>query len=132
MYDLKTIREKTLPLHVLIVDDEDAIREGTMKFMKKFCDHVDGAQNGETALKMVQEQGPYDIVVTDIRMPKMSGWALAKELKSMKVEIFVAIMTGSPEMDGTQHPNSDFYMSKPIDISNMVLMLEALIEKKGL
>ena len=131
MNDLQIIREKLTSLHVLIVDDEDAILEGTINFMKKFCSRVDGAQNGEIALTMVQEQGPYDIVVTDVRMPKMSGWALAKELKNLNQGIFVAVMTGSPEMDGI-HKDCDLYMPKPIDISKMKLMLETLIEQKGL
>jgi YesN/AraC family two-component response regulator len=100
--------------------------------MKKFCSHVDGAKNGEIALKMVREQGPYDIVLTDVRMPKMSGWALARELKNVDPNIFVAVMTGSPEMDGICTEDCDIYMAKPIDIEKMQLMLEALIEKKGL
>lgn len=132
MNDLQIIREKITPLHVLIVDDEDAIREGTINFMKKFCGHVDGAHNGEAALKMVLEQGPYDIVLTDVRMPKMSGWLLAKELRKLKQGIFVAVMTGSPEMDGIQNEDCDLYMPKPIDIGKMKLILETLIEKKSL
>lgn len=132
MNDLQTIREKISPLHVLVVDDEDAILEGTINFMKKFCKHVDGAINGEVALKMVQEQGPYDIVVTDVRMPKMSGWTLARELRNLNQGIFVAVMTGSPEMDGLQSDDCDLYMPKPIDLTKMKLMLDTLIEKKAL
>lgn len=132
MNDLQRIREKIMPLHVLIVDDEDAILEGMVSFMKKFCSRVDGAQNGEVALKMVQEQGPYHIVLTDVRMPKMSGWVLAKELKNMNQGIFVAVMTGSPEMDGIRAEDCDVYMAKPVDINKMQLMLETLIQKKGL
>ncbi len=132
MNDLQIIREKINPLRVLIVDDEDAILEGMISFMQKFCGHVDGAKNGEIALKMVQEQEPYDIVMTDVRMPKMTGWELARELKNRDQEIFVAVMTGSPEMDGIRSEDCDIYMAKPIDIDKMKLMLEALIEKKGL
>lgn len=132
MNDLQKIREKISHLHVLIVDDEDAILEGTIGFMKKFCSRVDGAQDGEAALEMVQEQGPYDIVLTDVRMPKMSGWALARKLRSMDRGIFVAVMTGSPEMDGVRTEDCDVYMAKPIDIDKMQLMLEILIQKKDL
>lgn len=132
MNDLQKIREKVTPLHVLIVDDEDALLDGAVSFMQKFCARVDGAHNGETALKMVQEQGPYDIVLTDVRMSKMSGWALAKELKKMDQKCFVAVMTGSPEMDGICTDYCDVYMAKPIDIDKMQSMMETLIEKQGL
>ncbi len=132
MYDLKTIKEKANDLRVLIVDDEDQIREGTIVFMKKFCAHVDGAINGEDALKIFSDNGPYDMVLTDIRMPKMNGWTLVKELKKIDAELFVAVMTGSPEMDGTFTQNCDMYMSKPIDITKMQTMLEMIIAKRGL
>ncbi|HEX5710145.1 MAG TPA: response regulator [Sulfuricurvum sp.] len=132
MYDLKTIKEKVNALRVLIVDDEDQIREGTIVFMKKFCAHVDGALNGEEALKIFRENGPYEMVLTDIRMPKMNGWDLIKSLKEIDPELFVAAMTGSPEMDSALTKNCDMYLSKPIDITKMQTMLEMIIQKKGL
>ena len=132
MNDLQKIREKITPLHVLVVDDEDALLDGTVSFMKKFCSCVDGAQNGEAALKMVHEKGPYDMVLTDVRMPKMTGWALAKELKNIDQHIFVAVMTGSPQMNGIQNKDCDLYMLKPITMDKMQSMLELLIKKQGL
>lgn len=132
MYDLKTIKEKVSDLRMLIVDDEDQIRDGTIVFMKKFCTHVDGAKNGEDALKIFREKGPYDMVLTDMRMPKMNGWTLLKELKQIDKELFVAVMTGSPEMDGALTHSCDMYMSKPIDLTKMQTMLEVIIEKRGL
>lgn len=132
MNELQMIRQKTSSLHALIVDDEEDIRESTVLFMKKFCTNVDGASNGEMALKMVKEQGPYDIVLTDIRMPKMSGWALADKLKNMDDDLFVTMMTASPGMDDVAHQKYDLYLSKPIDIDKMKIMLRTLIEKKGL
>lgn len=132
MYDLKAIKEKVNHLRILIVDDEEQIREGTIVFIKKFCAHVDGAKNGEDALKIFRENGPYDMVLTDIRMPKINGWDLVKALKQIDAELFVAVMTGSPEMDGIFTQNCDMYMSKPIDITKMQTMLEMIITKKGL
>ncbi len=131
MYDLKTIKEKVSDLRVLIVDDEELIRQGTIVFMKKFCAHVDGAKNGEEALKTFRENGPYDIVLTDIRMPKMTGWELVKALKNIDSELFVAVMTGSPEVDGAFAKNCDMYMAKPINIDKMQTMLEMIIQKRG-
>lgn len=132
MNDLQKIREKSMPLHVLIVDDEAAILEGTSNFMKKFFSRVDCAQDGEAALKMLREDGPYDLVLTDIRMPKMSGWALVEAMKSIDKELFVAVMTGSPDFDAREKKDCDIYLAKPVDIDKMKLMLEMIIKKKGL
>lgn len=132
MNDLQKIREKITPLNVLVVDDEDDLLDGIVSFMKKFCGCVDGAQNGEAALKLLQEKGPYDMVLTDVRMPKMTGWALAKELKNINQNIFVAVMTGSPLMNGIKHKDCDLFMLKPITIDKMQSMLELLITKQGL
>ncbi|MFA6188622.1 MAG: response regulator [Sulfuricurvum sp.] len=130
MYDLKTIKEKVNSFRVLIVDDEELIREGAIIFMKKFCTHVDGAKNGEEALKMFTENGPYAIVLTDICMPKMTGWELVKALKNIDTELFVAVMTGSPEEDGIFRNSCDMYMAKPINIDKMQTMLEMIISKR--
>lgn len=132
MNALQKIREKITPLRVLVVDDEDDLRYGMVSFMKKFCGCVDGAQNGEAALKMLDEKGPYDMVLTDVRMPKMNGWLLAKELKNINQNIFVAVMTGSPQMNGIQNKACDLFMLKPITIDKMQSMLELLIKKQEL
>ena len=127
MYDLKTIKQKVLSLRILIVDDEEAILKGTTVFMKKFCNQVDTAKNGEDALKKFKEDGPYDIVLTDVRMPKMSGWKLIEALKDIDTEFFSAVMTGSPDIDGVFKSKCDMFMAKPVDIYNMKRMMEMII-----
>ena len=132
MNDLKKIREKVSSLRALVVDDEDELRESIIMFMKKFFTNVDGAQNGKIALEMLKEDDSYGVVLSDIRMPKMTGWDLAEEIRSLDRELFIAIMTGSPEVDGEDRESCDIYLPKPIDITSMRLMLEAIIKKKGL
>lgn len=132
MYDLKAIREKVLSQTVLIVDDEEDILKGTAVFMKKFFNKVDTANNGEDALKKFQEDGPYDIVLTDVRMPKMTGWKLIEKLKNIDSDFFSAVMTGSPDIDGVFKTRCDIFMAKPVDITNLMRMMEMIILKNGL
>jgi YesN/AraC family two-component response regulator len=132
MNDLKMIREKVTHLRVLVVDDEELIREGTIQFMKKFCAHVDGADNGESALKKFNKDGPYDVILTDVKMPKMTGFTLVEALKNIDAELFIAVMTGSPDVDRKLKDHCDFFMTKPIGIDEMKTMLELVIQKKGL
>lgn len=132
MYDLMTIKEKVSSLRILVVDDEEAILNGTTVFMKKFFNHVDSAKNGEDALKKFKEEGPYDIILTDVRMPKVTGWELIEALKDIDTEFFSAVMTGSPDVDGAFKDNCDIFMAKPIDINNLKRMMEMVIKKKNL
>ncbi len=89
MNDIKTIREKVRSLHVLLVDDEDLILEGTSAFLRKFFDQVDTAKNGEIGLEKFKNDGPYDIVLSDIQMPKMSGDKLIEANKKDEYRLFL-------------------------------------------
>ena len=100
--------------------------------MKKFFTSVDSASNGAIALAMLKEGAPYDVVLSDVRMPKMSGWELAQMISSLDKGVFIALMTGSPEMDGGDMEHCDIYLAKPLDLEKMQVTLEAIIKKKGL
>lgn len=131
MSDIKTMREKVRSLRVLLVDDEALILEGTGLFLRKFFDCVDTAQNGEIALEKFKNDGPYDIVLSDIQMPKLSGDKLIAAIKKIDTHVFTAIMSGSPGF-GAEHDNSDIYLIKPINIDSMMQLLNMIIEKRQL
>ena len=57
---------------ILIVDDEPLIRESLYEILRIEGFHAQMAQSGKEALKFVEENG-FDIVVTDLKLPKMSG-----------------------------------------------------------
>jgi len=132
MNDLKKIREKVSSMNVLVVDDESAIREQAIIFMKKFCHNVDSAVNGEDALNMISKNHTYDIVLSDIRMPKMSGLELAEKINSTQKELFVALMSGSCVLYEKLNHKCDLFLEKPINLENMKAMLETVIAKKSL
>jgi len=132
MLEIKEMQEKVKSLRVLIVDDEDKIRQGTAVFMGKFFDDVVCADNGEAALKMFKEDGPYDVILTDMEMPKMRGDRLAQEIKTIDLNPFIAIMTGSPKEDIQSIKNCDMYLPKPIGIEEMLKMMDIIIKKFSL
>ena len=132
MTELQKIREKVSLMNVLVVDDESAIREQVVKFMKKFCQNVDSAVNGEDAFEKINQRNDYDIVLTDIRMPKMTGLELAEKIKSINENLFVAVMTGSYVLYNKINSNYDLYLDKPINLDNMKAMLETVISQKSL
>ncbi|MCU7834775.1 MAG: response regulator [gamma proteobacterium symbiont of Taylorina sp.] len=133
MPDMKTMRDKLQGLHVLVVDDEEAVLDGSLQFMKKFFNKVDTAIDGEEALRMFKEYGHYNVVFTDIKMPKSTGWELIQAIRSIDNDVYIAAMTGSPEL-GTDELIAlcDSYLRKPVNIENMTHILEKLSDRQNI
>jgi len=132
MNNLTTLREKVKTLSILLVDDEEKVLNRSVVFMKKFFECVDGANNAEAALKKFSDNDGYDIVMTDIKMPGMSGWELIAQLRKIDENIFIAAITGSPEATNVEIALCDIYLKKPVSIDKMVKMLEKIIKKRGM
>lgn len=132
MLDVKTIKEKVSSLRILVVDDEELIRIPMGDFMERFFAEVVCAEDGEDALNKFKEFGPFDMVFTDLRMPKMTGWELIKELRPMDEKLFIAVTSGDPEdtKDGLLY--CDLVMEKPASFENILEMLSKMVECKGL
>lgn len=87
-------------MKILIVDDETPIREWLDFCIKDNSEYqiVGHANNGEQALKMFKELMP-EIVLTDVKMPLMNGLELLKEIKSIKRETIVILLTAYSEFE---------------------------------
>lgn len=115
-------RRETADMKILIVDDEDYTREGLMESIDWDAfgiDEVMQASNGQEALKTARWFHP-DIVLTDIRMPKMDGIAFARELLESNKESRVIFISGYMEIEylksAIQLSVVD-YIEKPIDLA---------------
>jgi DNA-binding response OmpR family regulator len=79
--------------HILVVDDEGAIRYSVSKTLQRVGYTVHEAASGEEALDMMKKQD-YDVVLTDIRMPGLTGVELLKRIKEAAPDSIVILMTG--------------------------------------
>ncbi len=79
--------------HVLVVDDEGAIRYSVSKTLQRIGYQVDEAASGEEALEMITRH-EYEVILTDIRMPGLSGVDLLKRIKDISPDAIVILMTG--------------------------------------
>jgi DNA-binding response OmpR family regulator len=79
--------------HVLVVDDEGAIRYSVSKTLQRVGYNVNEAASGEEALDIMKKQR-YDVVLTDIRMPGLTGVELLRKIKEIAPDAIVILMTG--------------------------------------
>ena len=89
---------------VVIIDDEPIIVEGLTKSIhwdRKGCIVVGTAYSGETGLMLIQKEQP-DIVISDIRMPRMDGLTMIASVKSQYPDTQITILTGFRDFDYAQ------------------------------
>jgi two-component system, NtrC family, nitrogen regulation response regulator NtrX len=78
---------------VLIVDDEANIGKTLREILEDEAYHVLCAEDGETALALIREEGP-DVILLDIQMPKKDGLAVLQEIKNAKIDAEVIMISG--------------------------------------
>ena len=90
------------PATVLIVDDEAAVRRLVTRSLLGVGFSVKEAENGVSALRLLEAADPVHLVISDIHMPAMDGLALARELRALRPLLPVLFITGreSPGLSG--------------------------------
>jgi excisionase family DNA binding protein len=120
-----TSRTPLLPAgrpRVLVVDDEASIRDLLSKTLALAEYDVDLAPDGRTALERLR-MVPYDLLVTDLKMPGVDGLAVIREARRMKPDIPVIIVTGfSTEASAIEAVNLGVagYLTKPFRIPRVL------------
>ena len=84
--------------HILIVDDESSIRTTLSEFLMAAGYQVETAEDAVQAERLVQAQA-YDVVLTDIILPRVSGIELLMKIRSQAPYTLVLMMTGEPTVD---------------------------------
>jgi DNA-binding response OmpR family regulator len=92
------INETPVNASVLVVDDEAAIRYSVSKTLQRIGYSVREAASGEDALDVLKNQ-PFDVVLTDIRMPGLDGVELVRRIKDVDPDTVVILMTAYPSLN---------------------------------
>ncbi len=107
--------QKRSPTRLLVVDDEDFVRELLGEILEGEQCEVHLAESGSTALSLFQEH-EFDGVFTDVGMPGMSGWELAREIRLINKKVPIAVITGWGEAVGSHEQKAagvDWVVAKP-------------------
>ena len=116
---------KRFPLDVLVVDDEPKIRALLEQILRDHGCTVRCASDGMEALAHFQRQ-PADIVITDLKMPKLSGEELLEQLKRLDPLVNVVVVTAHPSLEGAVEVMRDGacdFLTKPFEM----LQIQAIL-----
>ena len=120
-------------MKILLVEDKDSLRQMLSTAIQKAGYTVDEAADGDVAAEKIRKQ-PYQLVITDLRLPTLSGLEILKIQKEIDPTIPVLLMTayGTIEeaVDAMKQGAFDF-VPKPIDVSHLMLLIDrALVQRR--
>jgi PAS domain S-box-containing protein len=127
-------REETRPiqpaearsLRVLLVDDDILVSMGAADMLLDLGHSVTEAQSGSHALKLLESDGPFDVVVTDYAMPGMNGFELAQRIKAGHPRLPIVLATGYAELPADR--SIEFgHLSKPYTSKDLAAALEKAV-----
>jgi two-component system, cell cycle response regulator len=117
---------KKLPINLLYVEDELAIREQFERLLKRVVKDVKSASNGEEGLELFRTYKP-DVVMTDIKMPKMNGLEMSRAIREISKSVPIIITTAHSEFEFLVEAIgigvSDF-LPKPVDTEHLIETLQ--------
>jgi len=120
--------------NILVVDDESSLREMLSILLQREGYHVDQAEDGYAAFTKVQETR-YDLIITDIQMPKMTGIELLRRLREEDNEVTVLIITAfssTEEAVEAMKLGAYDYITKPFKNDEIRLVIKNALERRQL
>lgn len=120
---------------ILLVEDDDLVRDMLLQVLQRASHEVQSATNGEEASEMLKTSEP-DIMVTDIIMPKKSGITLISEVKDKHPNMEIIAISGGGRLDPTGYLDlseslgATVSFEKPIDKSALLMAIDLLLHGK--
>ena len=120
---------------ILIIDDEDSIREFYILGLKECGYLVLSAVNGLDGLKIAETQRP-DVVVLDIVMPGLNGFEVCAKIReipelSKTAVVFTSAKSYKSDIDRAMELGADVYLIKPFELNDLIRAIEDVYRKKN-
>jgi two-component system, NtrC family, response regulator len=119
---------------ILVVDDEVNARDALRTILTEEGYEIDEAANGEEGLAKLNEIAP-DVVLADVRMPKMDGLTLLRKAKEQGSEASFVMMTAFASVEAAvdaMRLGAENYLVKPLDVNAVLVFLQKALEKRNL
>ena len=110
---------------VLIVDDDEIVRKILHQILRRFPLDIQEAEDGQQGLALFFQE-PFDLIITDYRMPQMDGLAMLKQCRQKFPELLCIVISGEcPE--GMDQIENVHFLQKPLDVGLLVRLLTHLL-----
>jgi diguanylate cyclase (GGDEF)-like protein len=122
------MHEYAKKITILYVEDEDDVREGYARALKRICAELYTAHNGVVGLELFEKYHP-DIIVSDIKMPKMNGLDMVRAIKERDAEVKVIFTTAHSESAYLLEAielQVEGYLLKPVQKKSLTGLIEKL------
>ena len=132
LFAASTARVKSSQTRILVVDDEEYVRDLLRDILEKLGCEAVVAEGGRQALSLFDNES-FDAVFTDVGMPDMNGWELSRALRQRDSKIPVAIITGWGEAVGSherQAAQVDWVVTKPFETPQIAEMAREVLRRR--
>lgn len=119
---------------ILVIDDEKAIRRSIREILEFEKHQVEEAEEGQMGLNMALKQS-YDVVLSDIKMPKLDGTELLHKIMEAGLDTAVIMMSGHGTIETAVEAvksGAYDYLPKPIDLNRLLVAIRNALEKTSL
>jgi DNA-binding NtrC family response regulator len=116
---------------ILVVDDEDALRTVLSSELMNEGYEVRAASDGDEAITEIQKS-PFDLVLLDIKMPRMNGFEVLKFIKESHPKTKVVMLTGFADLKNaieSKKLGADDFVSKPYDLVDLLTTIERVLSE---
>lgn len=119
-------------IRVLVVDDDEGMRETLVDILEGVPFEVEQAADGESALVKIQS-GIFDLVLMDVRMPGLGGAQALEEIRTIRPHLPVILMTGNPEQWSEAALQWTFtrVVPKPLDLPALIALIRDMAKGSG-
>lgn len=120
-------------MRVLIVEDERNLAETLQKMLKKNRFDSDICTDGESGLQYARD-GAYDLIILDVMLPNISGFAVVEQLRSEHNQTPVLMLTARSGVEDYVKGldlGADYYLTKPFEMQELLACVRALTRRRG-
>ena len=119
-------------MKILIVEDEEGLREALVSSLKDEGYQAEGAQDGQEGLDLACS-GTYDLVILDIMLPKLDGYEVLKRIREKKIAIPVILLTARSELEDKvrgMDGGADDYLTKPFEMEELFARIRMVMRRQ--
>ena len=131
--EARTRERKQVAMQVLIVEDDVRLAQALAHILAENGYQTDVVHDGASGLAYA-ECGDYDVIILDVMLPKMDGFAVVAQLRRKSISVPVLLLTArdavQDRVEGLD-TGADDYLTKPYDFSELMARVRALLRRSG-